>query len=61
MHAIVVPKSGVTLGDFSQAYYFGPSFQYRPMPAFTINFAPLVGIGPDAGDARFFLNLGYEF
>jgi hypothetical protein len=48
-------------GDFSQAYYFGPSFQYRPMPAFTINFAPLVGIGPDAGDARFFLNLGYEF
>ena len=48
-------------GDFSQTYYVGPSFQYRPAPQFTINFAPLVGIGPDAGDARLFLNLGYEF
>lgn len=48
-------------GDFSQAYYMGPSFQYRPMPAFTINLAPLVGFGPDAGDARVYLNLGYEF
>jgi hypothetical protein len=48
-------------GDFSQVYYLGPSFQYRPMPAFTINFAPLVGFGPDAGDARIYLNLGYEF
>lgn len=37
------------------------SLQYRPAPAFTINFAPLVGIGPDAGDAQMFLNLGYEF
>lgn len=48
-------------GDFAQTYYVGPSFQYRPAPAFTINFAPLVGIGPDAGDAQMFLNLGYEF
>jgi hypothetical protein len=48
-------------GDFSQVYYLGPSFQYRPMPAFTINFAPLAGFGPDAGDARIYLNLAYEF
>jgi hypothetical protein len=48
-------------GDFSQVYYMGPSFQFRPMPAFTINFAPLAGFGPDAGDARIYLNLGYEF
>jgi hypothetical protein len=48
-------------GDFSQVYYAGPSFQFRPMPAFTINFAPLAGFGPDAGDARIYLNIGYEF
>jgi hypothetical protein len=48
-------------GDFSQTYYVGPSFQYRPAPPFTINFAPLAGFGPDAGDARLFLNIGYEF
>jgi hypothetical protein len=48
-------------GDFSQAYYLGPSFQYRPTPAFRINVAPLAGLGPDAGDFRLYLNLGYEF
>ena len=54
-------RTPVTFGDFSQVYYMGPSFQFRPMPAFTINFAPLAGFGPDSGDARIYLNLGYEF
>jgi hypothetical protein len=48
-------------GDFSKSFLVGPSFQFRPMPPMTINFAPLVGIGHESPDAQIFLNIGYEF
>ena len=48
-------------GDFTQTYLLGPSVQFRPMPAMTINLAPLAGFGPDAPYAQVYLNIGYEF
>jgi hypothetical protein len=48
-------------GDFDRELEIGPSLRYRPVPAMHIDFAPLIGIGPDSRAADIFLVLGWEF
>jgi len=48
-------------GEYEESLEIGPSFQYRPLPQFHIDFAPLIGIGGDSRAADLFLVLGWEF
>ena len=48
-------------GNFSTEIVLGPSFQYRPIPRFTMNLAPLVGVTDESPDAQIWLNAGCEF
>jgi len=48
-------------GDFSTSYVIGPSMQWRPVPAATVNFAPLVGVTGDSPTAQIYFNAGWEF
>ncbi len=48
-------------GDYEQAYEIGPSMRWQPFPAFHLDFAPLVGFGPDARDFDLYLVMGWEF
>lgn len=48
-------------GDFSTSLVIGPSLQWRPAPAATINFAPLVGVTGDSPAAQIYFNAGLEF
>lgn len=48
-------------GDYEQELKIGPSLQYRPFPNVHMDFAPLIGIGPDSPDAEIFFVLGYDF
>jgi len=58
---ILIADTKEDRGNFSDSYLLGPSFQFRPLPAMTINVAPLVGIGHNSPDAQVYLNIGYEF
>lgn len=60
MKAALVDESG-SRGDFSEELEIGPSLQFRPVPAMHIDFAPLIGVGPDSREADIFLVLGWEF
>lgn len=48
-------------GDFTTSFVIGPSIQWRPVPAMTVNIAPLIGVGPDSPDAQVWFNAGWEF
>lgn len=48
-------------GDFEKELEIGPSLQWRPVPAMHVDFAPLVGIGPDSRQSDIFLVIGWEF
>jgi hypothetical protein len=48
-------------GNFTDTYFVGPSFQWRPMPQLTLNLAPLIGVGDNSPDAEITLNIGWEF
>lgn len=48
-------------GDFAEELEIGPSLQWRPNRAMHIDFAPLVGIGPDSRQWDVFLVIGWEF
>ncbi|MEZ0264375.1 MAG: hypothetical protein ACAI43_06585, partial [Phycisphaerae bacterium] len=47
--------------DLECSVMVGPSFQWRPMPQLSVNFAPLFGVTDDAPTARVYLNIGWEF
>ncbi len=47
--------------EFTDEFFIGPSFQYRPFKRTHIDFAPLVGVGGESPNAQIFLILGYEF
>jgi hypothetical protein len=48
-------------GNYEKELEIGPSLQWRPVPAMHLDFAPLVGIGPDSRKADIFIVLGWEF
>jgi len=48
-------------GNFEDSVVLGPSFQYRPYPQMTINFAPLFGVTADSPTAQVWFNAGWEF
>ncbi|MCC6408305.1 MAG: hypothetical protein IT453_14165 [Planctomycetes bacterium] len=48
-------------GDYAKELEIGPSLQWRPNPALHIDFAPLVGIGPDSRQFDVFVVIGWEF
>ncbi len=48
-------------GSFEDNVFLGPSFQYRPFPQMTMNFAPLVGVTEDSDKAQVWFNAGWEF
>ena len=48
-------------GDFEDSVVLGPSFQYRPYPQMTVNFAPLFGVTEDSPVAQVWFNAGWEF
>ena len=48
-------------GNFNEVYLLGPSFQWKPLPQWTINFAPLLGVGPNSPDAELTFNMGWRF
>jgi hypothetical protein len=47
--------------SFTDTFEIGPSLQYRPMPGFHLDFAPLVGIGPNSRKSDIYFVFGYEF
>ncbi len=48
-------------GHFEDEWFAGPSFQWKPMPRWTINVAPLIGITHESPAAQITLNTGWEF
>lgn len=46
---------------FKGEYFLGPSIQWRPLPQWTINFAPLIGLTGDSPYAQVTFNTGWEF
>jgi len=48
-------------GDFAKEFFIGPSIQFRPLPQLHVDFAPLFGVTKDAGRAKTFVVLGWEF
>ena len=47
--------------DFDTAWFLGPSIQWRPLPNWTINLAPLFGITGESPAAQIYFNTGWEF
>ena len=47
-------------GNFEKSVVLGPSFQYRPSPQMTMNFAPLFGVTDESPDCQMWFNLGWE-
>jgi len=50
-----------TRGDYTQELEIGPSMRWQPLPAMHIDFAPLIGVGPDSRASDIFLVLGWVF
>lgn len=48
-------------GDFQHSLVVGPSFQIRPVPAASINIAPLLGVTGDSPFMQIYVNMGWEF
>jgi len=48
-------------GHYEEAYFVGPSVQWRPQGRMCVNLAVLRGFGSDSPDWRTFLNIGWEF
>jgi hypothetical protein len=48
-------------GNYDKSLEIGPSLQWRPVPAMHVDFAPLIGIGPDSRQSDIFVVLGWEF
>jgi len=47
--------------DFSDEFFVGPSFQFKPTKRTHIDFAPLIGVGGESPNAQIFFIFGYEF
>jgi hypothetical protein len=47
--------------NYDTSIMVGPSVQWRPIPRFTVNLAPLFGVTSESATARVYLNLGWEF
>src|SRR6185503_4942154 len=47
-------------GEFEESFLVGPSLQLRPSERFTVNVAPLIGIGGHSPAAQVFVNVGWE-
>jgi hypothetical protein len=47
-------------GDYTKELEIGPSLRWMPLPQMHVDFAPLVGIGPDSRGADIFLVIGWE-
>ena len=48
-------------GDYAESLVIGPSIQWRPVPALTLNLAPLVGVTGESPAAQIYFNAGWEF
>ncbi len=48
-------------GHLTDVYLIGPSIQWRPLPKWTINLAPLLGVGHNSPDAEITFNTSWEF
>jgi hypothetical protein len=48
-------------GDSAKELLIGPSFQYRPTPRSTLDFAPLFGCTHDSPQSKIFIVFGWEF
>jgi hypothetical protein len=48
-------------GHFHGEYFVGPSIQWKPLPRWTINFAPLIGVTGESPYAQVTFNMGWEF
>ena len=50
-----------TRGHYEETVFVGPSVQWKPQPAMTVNLVAMAGVGPDSPDARTYVNVGWEF
>lgn len=48
-------------GNFAESLVIGPSLQWKPLPAATLNFAPLIGVTGESPVAQIYFNAGWEF
>lgn len=48
-------------GHYGTSLVIGPSIQWRPVPNFTLNFAPLIGVTGESPAAQIYFNCGWEF
>ncbi|MEZ6243060.1 MAG: hypothetical protein R3B57_08455 [Phycisphaerales bacterium] len=48
-------------GRMNTSFVIGPSVQWRPIPNFTFNFTPLIGVTGESPDAQIYFNVGWEF
>ncbi|MBK7643027.1 MAG: hypothetical protein IPJ19_08240 [Planctomycetes bacterium] len=53
--------TSATRGTYDHVLLVGPSLQYRPTTHLHLDFAPLIGIGPDSPAMQALFVLGYEF
>ncbi len=58
---IVYADEAASRGTYEKEYFLGPSVQWRPVQALTVNFAPLFGLTDDTAYAQVTLNVGWEF
>jgi hypothetical protein len=48
-------------GHYSTPFFVGPTFQWRPVEAMTINLATLIGVGAESPRGQITVNVGWEF
>lgn len=48
-------------GNYTTSLVIGPDIQWKPLPALTINIAPLIGVTHDSPHLQLFINAGWEF
>lgn len=48
-------------GNFTTSLVIGPDLQWKPVPACTVNIAPLIGVTGDSPHLQLFVNVGWEF
>jgi hypothetical protein len=48
-------------GNYDRPAFIGPTFQWHPVPQWTINLETVAGFGKDSPDGQVTLNTGWEF
>ncbi len=48
-------------GNYTTSLVIGPDIQWKPVPAMTVNIAPLIGVTSDSPHLQLFINVGWEF